>query len=152
MLWIGTDDGYIQLTRDDGKLWQNVRYLYDVDWPILTFQPQLPPAKFVRHAAQKCGANESLVAGGCIVGGMVNRSLLFSSVRVHSHSTVNWSVVLPGAQVGRGARLTRTVIDRGCIVPDGMVVGEDPVEDERRFYRTEHGITLVTRDMLAALA
>ena len=97
-------------------------------------------------------AIESLVSGGCIISGSVFRSVLFSSVRVHSHANVNWSVVLPGAQVGRRARLTRVVVDRGCEIPDGMVVGEDPVADERRFYRSEHGITLVTRDMLAALA
>jgi glucose-1-phosphate adenylyltransferase len=127
--------------------------LYDTQWPIWTYQPQLPPAKFVHNQEDRRGmAIESLVSGGCIISGSVFHSVLFSSVRVHSHSTVNWSVVLPGAQVGRGARLTRTVIDRGCVIPDGMVVGEDPAEDERRFYRTENGITLVTRDMLAALA
>ncbi|MFL6662696.1 MAG: glucose-1-phosphate adenylyltransferase [Rhizobacter sp.] len=127
--------------------------LYDTRWPIWTYQPQLPPAKFVHNQEDRRGmAIESLVSGGCIISGSVFRSVLFSSVRVHSHANVNWSVVLPGAQVGRRARLTRVVVDRGCEIPDGMVVGEDPVADERRFYRSEHGITLVTRDMLAALA
>jgi len=127
--------------------------LYDTKWPIWTYQPQLPPAKFVHNQDDRRGvAIESLVSGGCIISGAVFRSVLFSSVRVHSHSTVNWSVVLPGVQVGRRARLTRCVIDRGCVIPDGMVIGEDRVADERRFYRSEHGITLVTRDMLAALA
>jgi glucose-1-phosphate adenylyltransferase len=96
-------------------------------------------------------AIESMVSGGCIVSGRVFRSVLFSSVRVHSHSSVEWSVVLPGAQVGRGARLTRTVLDRGCHIPEGMVIGEDPVEDARRFHRSEQGITLVTKPMLDAL-
>ena len=127
--------------------------LYDTRWPIWTYQPQLPPAKFVHNHDDRRGvAIESLVSGGCIISGAVFRSVLFSSVRVHSHSMVNWSVVLPAAQVGRRARLTRCVIDRGCVIPDGMVIGEDRVADERRFYRSEHGITLVTRDMLAALA
>jgi glucose-1-phosphate adenylyltransferase len=127
--------------------------LYDTKWPIWTYQPQLPPAKFVHNQDDRRGvAIESLVSGGCIISGAVFRSVLFSSVRVHSYSTVNWSVVLPGVQVGRRARLTRTVIDRGCVIPDGMVIGEDRVADERRFHRSEHGITLVTRDMLAALA
>ena len=86
------------------------------------------------------------------MSGSVFRSLLFSSVRVHSFSSVNWSVLLPGVQVGRGARLTRVVVDRGCIIPDGMVIGEDPVLDEARFHRSANGITLVTGDMLAKIA
>jgi glucose-1-phosphate adenylyltransferase len=127
--------------------------LYDTRWPIWTYQPQLPPAKFVHNDDERRGmAIESLVSGGCIISGSVDRSVLFSSVRVHSHAKVNWSVVLPNVQVGRSARLTRVVVDRACVIPDGMVIGEDPVADERRFYRSEHGITLVTRDMLAALA
>jgi glucose-1-phosphate adenylyltransferase len=93
-------------------------------------------------------AIESMVSGGCIVSGSVFRSLLFSQVRVHSYSHVHWSVLLPGVQVGRHARVTRAVIDRECEIPDGLVIGEDPVEDARRFLRTPSGITLVTRDML----
>jgi glucose-1-phosphate adenylyltransferase len=81
----------------------------------------------------------------------VQRSVLFSQVRVHSHSSVNWSVLLPGVEVGRHARLTRVVTDRGCRIPENMVIGEDPVADAARFVRTESGITLVTRDMLRAL-
>ena len=77
--------------------------------------------------------------------------MLFSQVRVHSFSAVNWSVLLPGVQVGRHARITRAVIDRDCIVPDHLVIGEDPVADAKRFYRTESGITLVTREMLRDL-
>jgi glucose-1-phosphate adenylyltransferase len=72
-------------------------------------------------------------------------------VRVHSYSVVSWSVLLPGVQVGRGARLTRVVVDRGCHIPDGMVIGEDPVSDADRFDRTDSGITLVTREMLTKL-
>ena len=94
-------------------------------------------------------AIESTVSGGCIVSGSIFRSLLFSQVRVHSYSSVNWSVLLPSVTVGRRARLTRVVVDRSCHIPDGMVIGEDPVEDAKRFYRTDSGIVLVTRDMLA---
>ncbi|HUG22220.1 glucose-1-phosphate adenylyltransferase [Piscinibacter sp.] len=127
--------------------------LYDTRWPIWTYQPQLPPAKFVHNERDRRGvAIESLVSGGCIVSGAVSRSVLFSTVRVHSHAQVNWSLLLPGAQVGRRARLTRVIVDRGCTIPDGMVIGEDAADDERRFHRSEQGITLVTRDMLAALA
>ena len=149
---VGTIDAYwdanIDLTATTPLL-----DLYDTRWPIWTYQPQLPPAKFVHNEADRRGvAIESMVSGGCIVSGSVERSVLFSSVRVHSYASVNWSVVLPSVHVGRHARLTRTVVDRGCIIPDGMVIGEDPVEDARRFYRTQYGITLVTRDMLEALA
>ena len=149
---VGTIDAYwdanIDLTATDPLL-----NLYDTRWPIWTCQEQLPPAKFVHNMDDRRGmAIESTVSGGCIVSGSVFRSLLFSSVRVHSHSSVNWSVLLPGSQVGRGARLTRVVVDRGCIIPDGMVIGEDPVQDEARFYRSANGITLVTVDMLSKLA
>jgi glucose-1-phosphate adenylyltransferase len=148
---VGTIDAYwdsnIDLTATDPLL-----NLYDTRWPIWTYQPQLPPAKFVHNSDDRRGmAIESLVSGGCIVSGSVQRSVLFSQVRVHSHAQVSWSVLLPEATIGRGARLTRTVIDRGCTIPDGMVVGEDAAEDARRFYRTDSGITLVTRDMLHAL-
>ena len=96
-------------------------------------------------------AIESMVSGGCIVSGAVFRSVLFSQVRVHSHASVNWSVLLPGVVVGRRARLTRVVVDRGTVIPDDMVIGEDAEADARHFHRTESGITLVTREMLVAL-
>ena len=148
---VGTIDAYwdanIDLTATDPLL-----NLYDTRWPIWTHQAQLPPAKFVHNQADRCGmAVESLVSGGCIVSGQVERSVLFSSVRVHSYAKVSWSVVLPDVQVGRGARLTRTVVDRGCEIPDGMVIGEDPVLDAQRFLRSENGITLVTWAMLQRL-
>ena len=149
---VGTIDAYwdanIDLTATVPAL-----DLYDTRWPIWTYQPQLPPAKFVHNEEDRRGmAIESLVSGGCIVSGSVFHSVLFSVVRVHSRASVNWTVALPGAQIGRDARLTRVVIDRGCVIPDGMVIGEDAADDERRFYRSENGITLVTRDMLAKLA
>ncbi|MDT7834746.1 glucose-1-phosphate adenylyltransferase [Aquabacterium sp. OR-4] len=149
---VGTIDAFwdanIDLTATDPEL-----NLYDTRWPIWTYQPQLPPAKFVHNADDRRGnAIESLVSGGCIVSGAVFRSVLFSSVRVHSYASVNWSVLMPGVQVGRGARLTKVVVDRGCSIPDGMVIGEDALEDARRFHRSEQGVTLVTRPMLAALA
>lgn len=148
---VGTIDAYwdanIDLTATDPLL-----NLYDTNWPIWTYQPQLPPAKFVHNADDRRGlAIESLVSGGCIVSGAVYRSVLFSQVRVHSYSSVNWSVLLPGVQVGRGARVTRAVVDRDCFIPDGMVIGEDAAADAERFFRTDSGITLVTRDMLRKL-
>ncbi len=148
---VGTIDAYwdanIDLTATDPKL-----NLYDKRWPIWTYQAQLPPAKFVHNQDDRRGmAIESMVSGGCIVSGRVFRSVLFSSVRVHSHSVVSWSVLLPDVQIGRRARLTRTVVDRGCNIPDGMVIGEDPVLDGARFHRSANGICLVTSEMLAKI-
>jgi glucose-1-phosphate adenylyltransferase len=148
---VGTIDAYwdanIDLTATDPLL-----NLYDNNWPIWTYQPQLPPAKFVHNQDDRRGmAIESLVSGGCIVSGAVFRSVLFSTVRVHSFSAVNWSVLLPGVQVGRGARISRAVVDRDCVIPDGLVIGEDAAADAERFFRTDSGITLVTRDMLRKL-
>jgi glucose-1-phosphate adenylyltransferase len=126
--------------------------LYDDRWPIWTYQPQLPPAKFVHNSDERRGiAIESLVSGGCIVSGAVERSLLFSGVRVHSNSVVELSVVLPGVQIGRGARLRRVVVDKDCQIPPELVVGEDPEHDARRFVRTESGITLITQSMIDRL-
>ena len=149
---VGTVDAYwdanIDLTATEPKL-----NLYDRRWPIWTYQAQLPPAKFVHNQEDRRGmAIESTVSGGCIVSGRVFRSVLFSSVRVHSYSIVNWSVLLPDVQVGRGARITRAVIDRGCSIPDGLVIGEDPVLDGERFFRSANGICLVTAAMLARIA
>ncbi|MBP6483836.1 MAG: glucose-1-phosphate adenylyltransferase [Rhodoferax sp.] len=146
---VGTIDAYwdanIDLTATDPLL-----NLYDRRWPIMTYQDQLPPAKFVHNQGDRRGmAIESMVSGGCIVSGHVFRSVLFSSVRVHSYSTVNWAVLLPGVEVGRGARLTRVVIDRGVHIPDGMVIGEDAQTDAARFHRSANGITLVTASMIA---
>jgi len=126
--------------------------LYDDRWPIWTYQPQLPPAKFVHNSDERRGvAIESLVSGGCIVSGTVERSLLFSGVRVHSNAVVEFGVVLPGAQIGRAARLRRVVVDRDCQVPPELVVGEDPEMDARRFVRSENGITLITQAMIDRL-
>jgi glucose-1-phosphate adenylyltransferase len=126
--------------------------LYDKHWPIWTHQPQLAPAKFMHDSADHRGmALESLVSGGSIVSGSVSRSVLFSAVRVHSYAKVAWSVLLPGVSVGRHARLRRVVVDRGCTIPDGMVIGEDAQADAQRFLRSDNGITLVTADMLARL-
>jgi glucose-1-phosphate adenylyltransferase len=149
---VGTIDAYwdanIDLTATDPLL-----NMYDRDWPIWTYQPQLPPAKFVHNADDRQGrAIESIVSGGCIVSGGVLRSVLFSNVRVHSWASVEWSVLLPGVQVGRRARLNRVIVDRDCSIPDGMVIGEDAAADAARFLRTDSGIVLVTREMLRALA
>ncbi|HSH92240.1 MAG TPA: glucose-1-phosphate adenylyltransferase [Ramlibacter sp.] len=127
--------------------------LYDKDWPIWTYQEQLPPAKFVpdEHGHQGETANV-LVSGGCIVSGSaIREAVLFSSVRVHSNCTISQAVILPGCEIGRGCRLRKVVIDRGCRIPDGMVIGEDEGLDGSRFYRSSSGVVLVTKEMLEKL-
>jgi len=149
---VGTVDAYwsanIDLTAINPAL-----DMYDTAWPIWTHQEQLPPAKFVFDDDGRRGmAVDSLVSGGCIVSGSaVRHSLLFSKVRVNSYCKVEGAVLLPAVEVGRRARLVNVVVDRGCRIPEGLVIGEDPEDDARRFYRTENGITLVTEDMLARL-
>jgi glucose-1-phosphate adenylyltransferase len=124
--------------------------LYDREWPIRTYQAQLPPAKFVFDDDLRRGtAFNSMVCGGCVVSGaLVRRSLLFSNVKVNSFAKVEDSVVLPEVNVGRHCRIRRAVIDRGTEIPEGMVIGEDLADDAKRFRVTERGIVLVTPDML----
>ncbi|OQX04762.1 MAG: glucose-1-phosphate adenylyltransferase [Thiothrix lacustris] len=124
--------------------------LYDETWPILTYHRQLPSAKFVfRDPGREGKALDSVVSAGCVISGAsVINSLLFSNVKVHSYSTVQDSVVLPEAQIGRHCRITRAVIDRGCRLPEGTVIGEDRELDAKRFRVTSNGITLVTPEML----
>lgn len=149
---VGTVDAYWAANLDLATTTPELN-MYDKDWPIWTYQEQLPPAKFVHEELGRTGqAINSLVSGGCIVSGAtVRNSVLFSNVLVRSYSEINEAVVLPDVHIGRGCRLNKVVIDRRCRVPDGLVIGEDPVLDAQRFFRTENGVVLVTRKMLAAL-
>jgi glucose-1-phosphate adenylyltransferase len=124
--------------------------LYDEDWPIWTYQEQLPPAKFVfDEDARRGTALDSIIGSGCIVSGStVRRSLLFSKVQVHSFCTIEDSVILPNVEVGRHVQLRRTVVDKHCRLPEGLVVGLDPVEDRRHFRVTDRGVTLIIPEML----
>jgi len=124
--------------------------LYDRSWPIWTYQEQLPPAKFVFDDDERRGmAVDSMVSGGCVISGAkVQDSLLFSNVRVNSYSEVDYSVVLPDVNIGRNCRIIKAVIDRGCDIPEGTIIGEDPKADAERFYVSEQGVVLVTPEML----
>ena len=124
--------------------------LYDSDWPIRTYHRQLPSAKFVFQDPGREGkALDSVVSAGCVISGSaVVNSLLFSSVRVHSYGRIESSVLLPEVEVGRRCRIRRAVIDRGCRIPEGTIIGEDPAADARRFRVTQKGIVLVTAEML----
>ena len=124
--------------------------LYDQTWPIWTNVELTAPAKFVHDFDDRRGmAINTMVSGGCIVSGsMVRRSALFTGVRVDSYSNVEGAVVLPYARIGRHVRLKNVVVDRGVVIPEGLVVGEDPELDAKRFRRTEKGICLITQVML----
>ncbi|EIJ36774.1 glucose-1-phosphate adenylyltransferase [Thiothrix nivea] len=146
---VGTIDAFweanMELVSVDPEL-----NLYDETWPILTYHRQLPSAKFVFQDPGREGkALDSVVSAGCVISGAaVINSLLFSNVKVHSYSEVRESVLLPEVQVGRHCRITRAVIDRGCQLPEGTVIGEDREADAQRFRVTSKGITLVTPEML----
>ena len=114
-------------------------------------QPQLPSAKFVHNTDDRRGmAVDSIVSGGCIISGAkLNQALLFSNVRVHSYACVEQTVVMPDVSIGRHARISRAIIDRGCDIPENMVIGENHDEDRQRGFRiSDKGIVLVTPDML----
>jgi glucose-1-phosphate adenylyltransferase len=150
---VGTLDAYWAANIDLTDILPDLD-LYDRAWPIWTYGEITPPAKFVHDADGRRGvAISSLVSGGCIVSGAaISRSLLSTGVHVHSYSTIHEAVVLPYGQIGRGARLRKVVIDSEVVIPDGLVVGEDPQLDAKRFRRTESGVTLITQPMLDKLA
>nr|WHW29813.1 putative glucose-1-phosphate adenylyltransferase [uncultured bacterium] len=125
--------------------------LYDPDWPLWTYQEQSPPAKFVYDSDERRGtAVDSMVSAGCIVSGAtLRRTVLFSNVHVHSYAEIEESVILPGASIGRSAKLKRVIVDRGVEIPEGMEVGIDPAKDKANGFRvTDKGVTLITRGML----
>ena len=122
----------------------------DQSWPIWTYAEIVPPAKFIHDEDGRRGmAVSSLVSGDCIVSGSaVSNSLLFTGCRTHSFSSLEYVVALPQVIVNRKAELKNCVIDRGVIIPEGLVVGQDPEEDAKWFRRTESGIVLITQTML----
>lgn len=150
---VGTVDAYwasnIDLTAITPEL-----NLYDSDWPIWTYQPTSPPAKFIFDDDGRRGmAVDSMVSGGVIVSGAtVRRSVLFTGVQVHSYSTVEKSVILPQASIGRHCKLRRVILDEGCHLPPHTIIGYDAKEDARRFHRSPEGVVLVTHAMIEALA
>jgi glucose-1-phosphate adenylyltransferase len=149
----GTVDAYFDANMDLTRIIPALD-LYDRNWPIWTYAEITPPAKFVHDEEGRRGqAVSSMVSGGCIISGASLRdTLLFTGVHVHSYCRLTGCVVLPEVEVGRHARLSRVVVDRGVKIPPGLVIGEDPELDARRFRRTEHGICLVTQPMLDRMA
>jgi glucose-1-phosphate adenylyltransferase len=149
---VGTVDAYYEANLELVQVSPELN-IYDEQWPIWTYQEQLPPAKFVFDDADRRGAAiDSMVSGGCIISGSrVAQSLLFSNVRVHDYSSIDGAVVLPRVIVGENCVIRRAIIDSGSLIPDGMQIGVDPAADAERFYVTENGVTLVTQAMLRAV-
>jgi glucose-1-phosphate adenylyltransferase len=149
---VGTVDAYWEASLDLTYVEPTLN-LYDKAWPIFTFQEQLPPAKFVHSDPGRQGmAIASLVSGGCIISGAhIHQSLISCNVRIHSHAFVEESVVLPEADIGQRAFLRKCIIGRGCHIPPGFIAGQNKEEDEKRFYRTPNGVTLISQRMLERL-
>jgi glucose-1-phosphate adenylyltransferase len=146
---VGTLDAYWEANMDIIRVTPELN-LYDEDWPIWTYQEQLPPAKFVFDDEDRRGmAIDSMVSGNCIISGaVVRRSLLFSGVRVEERSVVEDSMILPKVHIGRNVVIRRAILDKRCRIPDDMQIGVNREEDARRFHVTEKGVTLVTPEML----
>jgi glucose-1-phosphate adenylyltransferase len=145
---IGTLDAYFEANMDLCHV--NPEFnLYDPEWPLRTYQPQAPPAKFVfAEAGQRCGqALDSVISPGCIVSGAtILGSVLCPNVRVHSFSRIEQCIVMPGVRIGRHARIRRAIIDRDVLIPRGALIGYDEAEDRRRYTVTDSGIVVVTTD------
>ncbi len=146
---VGTIDAYWEANMELSKVTPALN-MYDQEWPIWTYQEQLPPAKFVFDDSTRRGmAVDSLVSGGCIISGAcVRNSLLFSNVHIHSYSNVEDSVILPNVKVSRNVTLKRVVVDKNCVIPEGLTAGVNREEDASRFFVSDNGITLITPDML----
>jgi glucose-1-phosphate adenylyltransferase len=147
---VGTVDAYWKANIDLTSFTPELD-LWDTNWPIWTYSESVPPAKFIHDEDDRRGsAITSMVSGGCIISGTeVRESLLFTGVHTNSYSQLVRAVVLPNVVVERHARLRNVVIDRGVVIPRGLVVGEDPVEDAKWFHVTPGGVTLITEEMIA---
>jgi glucose-1-phosphate adenylyltransferase len=145
---IGTLDAYYEANMDLCQV--NPEFnLYDPEWPLRTYQPQAPPAKFVfAEAGSRCGqALDSVISPGCIVSGSsIYGSVLCPNVRVHSFSHIEKCILMPGVRVGRHARIRRAIVDRDVLIPRGALIGYDLEEDRRRHTVTDAGIVVVTTD------
>jgi glucose-1-phosphate adenylyltransferase len=145
---IGTLDAYFDANMDLCQV--NPEFnLYDPEWPLRTYQPQAPPAKFVfAETGSRCGqALDSVISPGCIVSGSsIYGSVLCPNVRVHSFCRIDQCILMPGVRVGRHARIRRAIIDRDVLIPRGALIGYNLDEDRRRHTVTESGIVVVTTD------
>ena len=146
---VGTVDAFWQAHIDLTNFTPELD-LWDNDWPIWTYNESVPPAKFIHDESDRRGmAISSMVSGGCVISGTeVRNSCLFTNVHTNSYAVLDHAVVLPNVVVHRSARLRQVVVDSGVVIPEGLVVGEDPTEDAKWFRVTDRGTTLITQAML----
>jgi glucose-1-phosphate adenylyltransferase len=144
---VGTLEAYYEANMDVVSV-SPVFNLYDDHWPIRTHQRQYPPAKFVFAEPGRTGtAVDSLVSAGCIVSGsMVKNCVLSPDVRVNSYSEVEASILFSHVNIGRHCRIRGAILDRDVHIPEGTVIGYDAEADRQRYFVTDSGITVVTRD------
>jgi glucose-1-phosphate adenylyltransferase len=149
---VGTIDAYFAANIDLTEVVPALD-IYDHNWPIWTYSEMNAPAKFVHdYPGRRGSATSSLVSGGCVVSGAtIWRSVLFNDVRVNSYSRVELAVIMPGVEIGRSVRLRNVIVDRGVKIPEGLIVGEDPVADAQRFRRSEGGVCVITQKMIDQL-
>ncbi|MXN65425.1 glucose-1-phosphate adenylyltransferase [Stappia sp. GBMRC 2046] len=149
---VGTVDAFWQANIDLTDFTPELD-IYSHDWPIWTYSELMPPAKFIHNEEGRRGiATSSMVSGGCIISGsMLDQCLLFTGVKTHSYSILQGVVALPHVEIGRNAHLTNVVLDRGVKIPEGLVVGEDPALDAKRFRRSPGGVCLITKAMIDRL-
>ena len=149
---VGTVDAFWQANVDLTDFEPELD-LYENNWPIWTYSELTPPAKFIHNEEGRRGhAVSSMVSGGCIISGSsLDQCLMFTGVRTHSYSDLEGVVALPYVEINRSARLKNVVIDRGVVIPEGLIVGEDPALDEARFRRTPGGVCLITQPMIDKL-
>jgi len=152
---VGTLDSFYQANMELVDVVPELN-LYDRSWPILTYQEQLPPAKFVfdDDDGRRGFAVDSMVSGGCIISGASLRgSLLFSNVRIETRTRMEHTVVLPDCHIGPDCHVRGAIVDRGCNLPAGTVIGVDAEHDRARGFRvSEGGVVLVTPEMLERAA
>ena len=146
---VGTIDAYYKANMDLVSVSPNLN-LYDIKWPIWTYQQQLPPAKFVFNDIHRRGmAVDSIVSSGCIISGAnINQSLISNNVRVNSFTNISKSIVLPDVEIGQSCSIRNCIIDQGCNIPDHTFIGIDPIEDAKRFFISNEGVILVSKEML----
>ena len=144
---VGTVEAYYQANMEllsaDPPL-----QLDDSNWPVYTYQPQAPPARFI-GGEEHNSLDNVLISGGCRVNhSRLTNTILFSNVRVEKGCRIDGSLLLPGCTVGEACRIKNVIMDNGSQIPPGTVIGEDPEEDKKRFNVTESGVVIVTRIML----
>ena len=146
---VGTIDAYYQANLELTAAAPPLD-LYDLHWPILTYQQQLPPAKFIRKGYLKAGSIvDTTASGGCIVhSSYLDKTLLFSNVKVHENCELRGVMALPDCEIESDVRLHKVILDNGCHVPSGTIIGENPEQDAQRYHRTAGGIVVVNREML----